>query len=222
HHRGPVQPGRDRLGVVRGDRHGAAGRHRCRPRSEAGPGGGTARVGSAGGGGAVPRGDPVVPLGGKGARAAVLLELALPGGAYVYQGDELGLEEVEDLPEGVLQDPVWKRSGHTIRGRDGCRVPIPWSGTGPPFGFGSVEHPPWLPQPAHWADLTVAAQDAHPASMLNLYRAALAERRRNPALGDGALTWDDDAPQGVLSFTREPGFRCVVNFGPELYEIPRS
>jgi alpha-glucosidase len=57
-------------------------------------------------------------------------------------------------------------------------------------------------------------------SMLNLYRAALAERRRNPALGDGALTWDDDAPQGVLSFTREPGFRCVVNFGPGSCEIP--
>ena len=85
-----------------------------------------------------------------------------------------------------------------------------------------MEHPPWLPQPAHWADLTVAAQDAHPASMLNLYRAALAERRRNPALGDGTLTWDDDAPDGVLSFTREPGFRCVVNFGPGRYEIPEG
>lgn len=99
-------------------------------------------------------------------------------------------------------------------------MPIPWSGTEPPFGFGSVEHPPWLPQPAHWADLTVTVQDAHPASMLNLYRAALAERRRNPALGDGTLTWDDDAPDRVLSFTREPGFGCVVNFGPEVYKIP--
>jgi alpha-glucosidase len=168
----------------------------------------------------VPPGQTDVTLGRKRARAAVLLELALPGGAYVYQGDELGLEEVEDLPDEVLQDPTWKRSGHTVRGRDGCRVPIPWSGTEPPFGFGSVEHPPWLPQPAHWADLTVASQDADPASMLNLYRAALAERRRNPALGDGTLTWGDDAPDRVLSFTREPGFRCVVNFGPDPYEIP--
>ena len=172
--------------------------------------------------GTVPPGDTDVALGRKRARAAVLLELALPGGAYVYQGDELGLEEVEDLPEEVLQDPTWKRSGHTVRGRDGCRVPIPWSGTEPPFGFGSVEHPPWLPQPAHWADLTVAAQDANPDSMLNLYRAALAERRRNPALGDGTLTWDDDAADGVLSFTREPGFRCVINFGPGSYEIPEG
>ena len=152
----------------------------------------------------------------------MLLELALPGGAYVYQGDELGLEEVEDLPDDVLRDPIWKRSGHTVRGRDGCRVPIPWSGTEPPFGFGSVEQPPWLPQPAHWKHLTVAAQDAAPASMLNLYRAALAERRRNLALGDGTLSWDDDVPDGVLSFTREPGFRCVVNFGPGAYEIPEG
>ena len=110
--------------------------------------------------GTVPPGETDVALGRKRARAAVLLELALPGGAYVYQGDELGLEEVEDLPEDVLQDPTWRRSG--VRGRDGCRVPIPWSGTKPPFGFGSVDHPPWLPQPAHWADLTVAAQDAQP------------------------------------------------------------
>ena len=72
--------------------------------------------------------DTDVQLGRRRARAAVLLELALPGGAYVYQGDELGLEEVEDLPEELLQDPTWLRSGHTERGRDGCRVPIPWSG----------------------------------------------------------------------------------------------
>ena len=161
-----------------------------------------------------------VELGRKRARAAALLELALPGGAYVYQGDELGLEEVEDLPEELLQDPTWERSGHAERGRDGCRVPIPWSGCEPPFGFGSAEQPPWLPQPAHWAGLTAAAQDGDPASMLTLYRTALAERRRNPALGDGTLSWDEDVPADVLSFVREPGFRCVVNFGPEPYALP--
>ena len=143
----------------------------------------------------------------------MLLELALPGGAYVYQGDELGLDEVEDLPDEVLQDPIWERSNHTSRGRDGCRVPIPWSGDAAPFGFGSADAPPWLPQPERWAAFTAAAQDGDPASHLNLYRAALAERRRNPALGDGTLTWDDDVPADVLSFTREPGFRCIVNFG---------
>jgi alpha-glucosidase len=161
-------------------------------------------------------------LGRRRARAAALLELALPGGAYVYQGDELGLEEVEDLPDELLQDPTWVRSGYTQRGRDGCRVPLPWSGTEAPFGFGSAEHPPWLPQPAHWLGLTVEAQENDPTSMLNLYRAALAERRRNPALGDGTLTWDPGTPPEVLSFTREPGFRCVVNFGAEPYALPEG
>ena len=161
-----------------------------------------------------------VDLGRRRARAAVLLELALPGGAYVYQGDELGLEEVEDLPEELLQDPTWERSGHTVRGRDGCRVPIPWSGDRPPFGFGSTKTAPWLPQPSHWAGLTVQAQDGDPGSMLTLYRAALAERRRNPALGDGKITWDEGPPAEVLSFVREPGFRCLVNFGADPYPLP--
>ncbi len=89
-------------------------------------------------------------LGRRRARAAALLELALPGGAYIYQGDELGLPEVEDLPEDVLDDPTWERSGHTVRGRDGCRVPIPWSAREPPFGFGPGNGQPWLPQPADW------------------------------------------------------------------------
>jgi alpha-glucosidase len=159
-------------------------------------------------------------LGRRRARAALLLELSLPGGAYIYQGDELGLEEVEDLPDKLLQDPTWERSGHTIRGRDGCRVPIPWSGAEPPFGFGTAEKPPWLPQPPSWAGLTVEAQDGDPASFLTLYRAALSERRRNPALGDGGLIWDTDMPADVLSIVREPGFRCIVNFGPEPHELP--
>lgn len=161
-----------------------------------------------------------IDLGRRRARAAALLELALPGGAYVYQGDELGLEEVEDLPEDMLEDPTWERSGHTERGRDGCRVPMPWSGSETPFEFGDADTTPWLPQPAHWASLTAAAQLSEPRSMLTLYRAALAERRVNPALGDGTLRWDDDAPDGALSFTREPGFQCIVNLGERPVEIP--
>lgn len=150
-------------------------------------------------------------------RAAVLLTLALPGGAYVYQGEELGLPEVEDLPDEVLQDPTWMRSGHTDRGRDGCRVPIPWSGDAPPYGFGTGGT--WLPQPADWAPLSVAAESGDPTSMLELYRAALHRRRRTPALGDGALTWLD-AGADVLALARELGFRCVVNFGPEPIDLP--
>ncbi|TCM46715.1 glycoside hydrolase family 13 protein [Kribbella sp. VKM Ac-2568] len=161
-------------------------------------------------------------LGRRRARAAALLELALPGGAYVYQGDELGLPEVEDLPEEVLDDPTWRRSGHSRRGRDGCRVPVPWSGSEPPYGFGPGEGQPWLPQPADWAPLTAEAEASDPESHLALYRAALRVRREQEALGEGRMTWDEDAPAGVLSFTRDPGFRCVVNLGEQTIELPDS
>ncbi|MEA5155072.1 glycoside hydrolase family 13 protein [Raineyella sp.] len=159
-------------------------------------------------------------LGRRRARAAALLELALPGGAYVYQGDELGLEEV-DLPVEVLQDPIWKRSGHTEKGRDGCRVPLPWSGDRPPYGFSPADATadPWLPQP-DWADRTVAAQAADPGSFLTLYRHALAIRHDHPALGAGTLRWADDVPDGVLAFDREPDFSCWVNFGDEPVTLP--
>ncbi|GAQ53291.1 glycoside hydrolase family 13 protein [Streptomyces acidiscabies] len=170
----------------------------------------------------VPAGPADLALGTRRARAAALLTLALPGGAYVYQGEELGLPEVEDLPEGVLQDPVWERSGHTERGRDGCRVPIPWSGSGTPYGFSPAgAAAPWLPQPDDWAPRTVAAQSGDADSMLELYRAALRIRREQPALGDGELTWlDDTVPAGVLAFRREPGFVCVVNLSGEPHELP--
>ncbi len=157
-------------------------------------------------------------LGLRRARAAALLVLALPGGAYVYQGEEFGLPEVEDLPEEVLQDPTWIRSGRTRRGRDGCRVPIPWSGEKPPFGF-SATAAPWLPQPEWFADFTAESQEADPGSMLHLYRAALALRREQPALGDGPLTWLD-APEGALAFAREPGFSLLLNVSAEPVELP--
>jgi alpha-glucosidase len=168
-----------------------------------------------------PEGPLDLELGTRRARAAALLMLALPGGAYIYQGEELGLPEVEDLPEEVLQDPVWERSGHSDRGRDGCRVPIPWSGEAAPYGFSpeDASAPPWLPQPADWARLSVAAQTGDASSMLELYRDALRLRREHPALGDGTLTWRD-APEGVLAFGREPGFVCVVNLSAETYRLP--
>ncbi|MDP9074119.1 MAG: alpha-amylase family glycosyl hydrolase, partial [Actinomycetota bacterium] len=160
-------------------------------------------------------------LGTQRARAAALLMLALPGGAYVYQGEELGLPEVEDLPVDLLADPTWERSGHTERGRDGCRVPIPWDGDEAPFGFsppGAVA-PPWLPQPVSWRDHTVAALEHDPHSMLALYRRALHMRHGHPALGDGTLRWLD-APEGVLLFARDPAFACAVNISPEPVPLP--
>ncbi|MDU0292345.1 glycoside hydrolase family 13 protein [Saccharothrix longispora] len=151
------------------------------------------------------------------ARAAALLMLALPGSAYVYQGEELGLPEVLDLPEEVLQDPVWERSGHTDRGRDGCRVPIPWTPDGPSLGFGDGD--PWLPQPADWGRLSVAAQTGDPNSVLELYRSALAARRAHPDLGAGSEVEWLDAPADVLSFRRN-GFTCVVNTGAGTVRLP--
>jgi alpha-glucosidase len=164
--------------------------------------------------------EPVdLELGTRRARAAALLMLALPGGAYVYQGEELGLEEVEDIPDDLLQDPVWLRSGHTQRGRDGCRVPLPWSGDASPFGFGPEGSTPWLPQPARWKTLTAERQAQDPGSMLELYRSALRLRHASAALGDGKLTWLA-APDGVLAFAREPGFACWVNLAPDPVPLP--
>ncbi len=150
------------------------------------------------------------------ARAASLLMLALPGSAYLYQGEELGLPEVHDLPSEVLQDPVWEDSGHTHKGRDGCRVPLPWARTGASLGFGS--NGPWLPQPPWWDDLSVEAQDGVDGSTLELYRRALGLRRHH-LRGSDRLEWVDVAP-GVLAFTRANGFACWVNFGDGTVAMP--
>ncbi|MGH3328638.1 MAG: glycoside hydrolase family 13 protein [Streptomycetales bacterium] len=154
------------------------------------------------------------------ARAALLLMLALPGSAYLYQGEELGLPEVVDLPDEVRQDPIWERSGHTRRGRDGCRVPIPWGGHAPPFGFGPEgSTAAWLPAPAAWHGLTVELQRERPSSTLSLYRRALAVRRGEPALGAGAMRWLN-GPPGTLILAREPGLVCAVNLGAAAVELP--
>lgn len=153
------------------------------------------------------------------ARAAALLTAALPGSLYLYQGDELGLPEVEDLPEALLQDPMHFRSGGVDPGRDGCRVPLPWSGTVPPFGFGPHGTTPWLPQPASWAALTVESQEHDPGSMLALYRAALRVRRREPGLGDGPFAWVPSEAT-TLAFQRGPGFLSITNFADRPLELP--
>ncbi|MEV4469599.1 glycoside hydrolase family 13 protein [Nonomuraea sp. NPDC049504] len=140
------------------------------------------------------------------ARAATLLMLALPGSAYLYNGEELGLPEVLDLPDELRQDPAFLRRGES---RDGCRVPLPWTSS---EGLGWRN--PWLPIPAEWAALSAEAQHDDPASTLNLYRAALRLRRQHPALGGGTLTWLD-SPEDVLVIEREPGLVVVLNTGDE-------
>ena len=155
-------------------------------------------------------------LGARRARAMALLMLALPGSAYLYQGEELGLWEVEDLADEDIHDPVWERSGHAIRGRDGCRVPLPWSGGRPPFGFTSPGVKPWLPQPAQWRALTAEAQAGTADTMLSFYRSALAIRRTHVA---GELAWLD-APDGVLAFARGDSISCALNLSGERYRLP--
>jgi alpha-glucosidase len=150
-------------------------------------------------------------------RAAALVQLSLPGAVYVYNGDELGLENV-DLPDEVLQDPTWKRSGYTERGRDGERVPLPWEGTEPPFGF-SHSAQPWLPIPAEWAEQTVAAELADPESTLSLYRKALELRRELPELQSEEFSWLK-APEGCLAYRRGPNLVVALNAGDVPAELP--
>jgi alpha-glucosidase len=160
-------------------------------------------------------------LGRKRARAAALLCAALPGSLYIYQGEELGLDEVQDLPAHQLQDPMYLRSGGADPGRDGCRVPLPWSGTRPPFGFSpaGATAEPWLRQPGRWTELTVEAEQKDPRSMLSLYRSMLGIRRENTDLVEGNLRWLASADD-VLSFARGERFVCVTNFSSHPIELP--
>ena len=142
------------------------------------------------------------------ARAGAMLMLALPGAAYLYQGEELGLPEATDLPAAARRDPTFWRTGGAQSGRDGCRVPMPWYGSKPSYGFGPTSSS-WLPQPSEWAALSALAQAGDPRSTLNLYRDALRLRKE---LTDEPLTWLHSTPD-VLAFSRGQDFTCIVNFG---------
>jgi len=165
---------------------------------------------------------PDAALGLRRARAATALMLALPGSSYIYQGEELGLPDSTDMPDDVRQDPTWSRSGHTERGRDGCRVPMPWEGDRPSYGFGPSGRT-WLPQPASYAALAVDRQAGAPGTTLELYRALLASRREH-GLGAGSLSWLGDYPEEVVAFVNEPaaGERVLVitNLGAEPVAAP--
>jgi len=160
-------------------------------------------------------------LGTRRARAALLLNLALPGSCYLYQGEELGLWEVSAIPDERRQDPFFHRSGGADPGRDGCRVPLPWSGAEPPFGFSPLgaSAEPWLPQPADWSERTVEALSGAPDSILELYRTALQLRREEPALHGDALLWHSKPDADVLDFQRGR-LRCVVNLSSRDVPLP--
>jgi alpha-glucosidase len=152
------------------------------------------------------------------ARAMTLVELALPGVIYLYNGEELGLPNVE-LPDWALQDPVWTRSGHTERGRDGSRVPMPWEGEHPPFGFSTAEAT-WLPMPNEWSPMTVETQLEDPDSTLSLYRRAIELRKTHPAFEGDEIEWYG-APPGCFAFRRKGGnLICALNTSGALVPLP--
>lgn len=150
------------------------------------------------------------------ARAATLLLLALPGSAYLYQGEELGLQEVTEIPDSERQDPSFYRNPGVEIGRDGCRVPLPWTAEGPSFGFG--EGKAHLPQPEWFAKYAVSEQEGREGSTLELYRKAL--RLRRELQTDEELEWVETGNQDVLHFSRPGGWETVTNFGSEPFALP--
>lgn len=168
----------------------------------------TARAASRLGGGAV---------GVRRARALALLTQALPGSLYIFQGEELGLEDA-DIPAERREDPVFLRSKGEQLGRDGARAPLPWSGDAPPYGFGGAHT--WLPQPDGWGPLTVAAQEKDPLSTLQMYRRSLRLRHAHPGLRrESPWRFVDDAPE-VVVLERGAGFVCVSNCSPSPVALP--
>lgn len=163
------------------------------------------------------KGLPSYETGLRRARAATALMLALPGSAYLYQGEELGLPEVIHLPDSARQDPTWFRTGGERYGRDGCRVPLPWEADAPNYGFGPAGDP-WLPQPSQWRELARDRQRGVPDSTLTMYRSALALRREH-ALGAGTLEWLDGFGDDVVAF-RNGSVVVVANAGAASVSVP--
>ncbi|WP_434056548.1 glycoside hydrolase family 13 protein [Georgenia sunbinii] len=174
---------------------------------------------------------PDAELGLRRARAATLLMLGLPGSAYLYQGEELGLPEHTTLDDSLRQDPAWWRTGHAEKGRDGCRVPLPWEAGKPALGFSPTGRT-WLPQPASWASLAADVQRGQDDSTLELYREAL-RLRRELQLGHGGLALLPqlaDSPHVIglrnaaapssNGTARRPDVIVLANLGPEPVTVP--
>jgi alpha-glucosidase len=162
-------------------------------------------------------GQPIPELGLRRARAATTIMLALPGSAYLYQGEELGLPEVVDIPDDARQDPTWFRTDGERYGRDGCRVPIPWTSGSASYGF-SPTGESWLPQPAEWTELARDAQRGDPDSTLSLYEALIATRRAH-SIGAGTLEWLTGFDKDVVAF-HNGNVTVVANLGTAPIPLP--
>ena len=154
-------------------------------------------------------------LGIQSAVAASMLIMALPGCTYIYQGEELGLHEVLDIPEDQIQDPQYLRNHKVDKGRDGCRVPLPWTKTGPSFGFG--DGGAHLPQPKNFGEYSIEAESADPTSPLSIFRKALALRKT--LIAPEEISWHETGDASVLHFSRPNGWNCITNFGRNYYNF---
>jgi alpha-glucosidase len=157
-------------------------------------------------------------LGLQSALAGSMLIMALPGCTYIYQGEELGLQEVLDIPEDQIQDPQYLRNHKVDKGRDGCRVPLPWTNGGPSFGFGTGSA--HLPQPNWFGAQSVEALSGVAGSPLEIFRKALKLRRDLVAAEE--LTWHTTRDANVLHFSRPNGWHCLTNFGRNHYDFSRD
>ena len=154
-------------------------------------------------------------LGVRSAIAASMLIMALPGCTYIYQGEELGLHEVLGIPEDQIQDPQFLRNHKVDVGRDGCRVPLPWSSTGSSFGFG--EGGSHLPQPEWFANNSVEVESKDPASPLSIFRKAL--ELRKGLVTTEEMQWHETGDANVLHFSRPNGWHCITNFGRGHFDL---
>jgi alpha-glucosidase len=148
-------------------------------------------------------------------KAMTLFTFGLPGSAYLYQGEELGLPEVTDLPDEARQDPTWRRTDNKVRGRDGCRVPLPWKADPADTGFGEN---PWLPQPEYWASYSAESQEDDPDSFLNFYRRMIALRGER-GLGSGSFEWIEGVARDDVLVARNGDTVLVINMGEDEAEL---
>ena len=150
--------------------------------------------------------------------AAQMFALALPGCTYIYQGEELGLPEALEIPEDQIQDPQYLRNNKIDKGRDGCRVPLPWSINGPSFGFGSAgAH---LPQPENFSQYSVEAESGVEGSPLEIFRKALTLRRE--LITTEEIHWHETGNSELLHFSRPNGWHCLTNFGHTSLALPHD